>query len=409
MHSRLQWLCFTLISCPVLSQTSEKIPPPPGPFQIGRIGYHWVDDSRRESDTRDRTGHRELMVYFWYPAAKSRSPAPAVYLPGARQFDCNPDVQAGMQRYYGDNWPAILSGKLHGHAMDQVAVARRAKPLPLIIFSHGAGNSAFNYTALIEDVVSHGYVVATIEHTFAAKAVWFPDGRVVPESDDTPPAGLSAEELSKWRGARITAGVDEGAADIRFVFDRIIALNRDAAHFLLAGRIDSMRVSPMGHSAGAEFSARACQLDSRFKACVDLDGGMVPVAALPLAADGATMKAPLLFLEAYHPESTMGGLSHETIVGYYNKREEQLRDCPKGTYAVVLRSPGIAHPSFSDIPLLRASEKDYPDRSVALHNLDLIRSFVRDFLARSLKGEKAPLLERGSSPLPEASVQPYGR
>jgi hypothetical protein len=61
------------------------------------------------------------------------------------------------------------------------------------------------------------------------------------------------------------------------------------------------------------------------------------------------------------------------------------------------------------MPLLFAGQRDYPERPAALHNLDLIESFVRDFLARNLKGEKAPLLEAGSSPLPEATVQPYGR
>jgi hypothetical protein len=409
MRSRLRWLSFVLISCPVLSQTTEKIPPPTGPFPIGRVGYHWVDRSRPDPHTQDRAGRRELMVYFWYPAARSHSTASAAYLPGAPQFDKNPEAQARMRRSFGDNWPAILSGTLHGHAVDQAAVARSAKPFPLVIFSHGAGSTGFNYTALIEDVVSHGHVVAAIEHTFAAKAVWFPDGRVVQVADDAPPAGLSAAERTKWRGALITEGIDEGAADVRFVFDQVVALNHDPEHFLLAGLVDATRTAPMGHSAGAEFSARACQIDSRFRACVDLDGGMVPVAALPLAADGATMKPPLLFLEAYHPESTMGGLPHDTIVKYYEKREEQLRECPKGTYAVVLRSPGIAHPSFSDIPLLFAGQQDWPAPSVALHNLDLIRSFVRDFLARSLKSEKAPLLEGGSSRLPEATVQPYGR
>jgi hypothetical protein len=348
------------------------------------------------------------MVYFWYPAAKGHYTA-AAYLPGAPQFDRNPEAQARMRRSFGNNWPAILSGTLHGHAVDQAAVARSARLFPLVIFSHGAGSTGFNYTALIEDVASLGYVVAAIEHTFAAKAVWLPDGRVIQASDDTPPAGLSAEERSKWRGARITEGIDEGAADVRFVFDQVVALNHDPDHFLLAGRVDATRAAPMGHSAGAEFSARACQIDSRFRACIDLDGGMVPVAALPLAADGATMKPPLLFLEAYHSESTMGGLQHDAVLKYYEKREEQLRECPKGTYAVVLRSPGISHPSFSDIPLLFAGQQDYPAPSIALHNLELIRSFVRDFLAHSLKGEKAPLLERGGSPLPEATVQPYGR
>ena len=164
-----------------------------------------------------------------------------------------------------------------------------------------------------------------------------------------------------------------------------------------------------GHSAGAEYAARACQLDARFRACVDLDGGMVPVAALPISNDGATMKVPLLFLEAYHPESTMGGLPHERIAEYYKTREEQLQNCPRGTYAVVLRSEGIAHPSFSDIPIFFAGRDEYPTTAVALRNLELIEHFIRAFLDKTLKGGNTPLLDGGSAPIPEATVQKYGR
>jgi hypothetical protein len=418
MRRAILLLAFDVISFPMRGQTVE-FPAPTGPYKIGRIGFDWVDASRPDHNSHDPSAHREMMVYFWYPAAKSHTAVPTAYLPGARQFESMPEVQARFRRSYGEHAARLmLSGSLHTHALDGAPIAKSAKPFPLIIFSHGAGSNGFNYTALIEDVVSHGYVVAAIEHTYAAKAVLFPDGRVVQIFNETAPAGLSAEERAKWRGSRITEGINEGAADVRFVLDRVIALNRDPAHFLLAGRVDPMRAAPMGHSAGAEFSARACQIDARFKACVDLDGGMVPVAALPIAPDGARMKPPLLFLEAYHPESTMGGVPHETIAAYYKTREEQLEDCPQGTFAVVLRSPGIAHASFTDIALLLAGEPDpqalpqvirYPERSAALHNLDLIRRFVRDFLARNLKGEKAPLLESDPSPLHEATVQPYGR
>jgi hypothetical protein len=61
----------------------------------------------------------------------------------------------------------------------------------------------------------------------------------------------------------------------------------DAGKFLLAGKVDLSRVAAIGHSAGAEYAAHACQLDARIKACVDLDGGMVPIAALPDSGDGA--------------------------------------------------------------------------------------------------------------------------
>jgi len=163
----------------------------------------------------------------------------------------------------------------------------------------------------------------------------------------------------------------------------------------------------MGHSAGAEFAARACQLDDRFKACVDLDGGMVPIAALPEYPDGATIRQPLLFLEVNHDEAHMGG-THAQHLDYFKKREQQLEMCPRGTYAVVLRSPAIVHGSFSDYALLAAGDrKDEIDK--ALHNLDLIETYIRAFLERTLNHEKGTLFDANHAANPEAEVSAYGR
>ena len=156
-----------------------------------------------------------------------------------------------------------------------------SRRLPVVVFSHGLGGTGFNYTCLIEDLVSRGYVVASIEHTYTASAVWFPDGRVVPRHAENPPTGLSSEERFKWMVARTMEEISQGAADVRFVLDQIRRANGNREQLLLAGRLDLNRVAAMGHSAGAEFATRACQLDRRFNACVDLDGGMVPLAAIP--------------------------------------------------------------------------------------------------------------------------------
>jgi dienelactone hydrolase len=355
-----------------------RIPVPAGRFGIGRVGYDWIDASRKTP--------RELMVYFWYPTPDKS--AKGSYWAGARQMDSNPETRAPMAREFGDKWPSMVSGAIFSHAAEGVPAAKSSRLFPVVIFSHGLGSTGFNYTCLIEDLVSRGYVVAAIEHTYVAKAVWFPDGRVVARDKER------AEDL-----------IEEGAADVRFVLDRLGRVNRDGKRFLLAGRVDLTQVAAMGHSAGAEFAARACQLDGRFKACVDLDGGMVPVSALPIAPDGAKLKQPLLFLEAYHdPEKGMGA-THAQVLEYLKKKDEQLRGLPSGSYAVVLKSPDIAHPSFSDVPLLFAGQNGYPELNRVLHNLDLIETFTREFLGKYLKHEKAPLLD-GRQQLAEATVEP---
>jgi dienelactone hydrolase len=369
------------------------------------MGFDWTDPSR--SDDHDSTRQRELMVYFWYPTAKSPK-ARGQYLPGAAQMDAKPEIQKLMSGEFGDAWTAIVSGEISSHAIEHSPIANNSRrPFPVVIFSHGIGGSGFEYTVLIEDLVSHGYVVASIEHTYTAGAVWFPDGRIVAQRNGSPPEGLSQSERMQWMMKRVSMGINEGSADVRFVLDRLAQINHDKQQFGLAGAIDLTRVAAMGHSGGAEFAARACQQDSRIKACVDLDGAMIPVAALPLYDDDRTMRQPLLFLEAYHPANQMGG-PPDQMANYEKIKRQQLQELRRGSYDVVLHSSGIAHPSFSDVPLLFHGQDGYPEPSIAINNLGLITGFIRAFLDTTLLGEQQPPFDGSTSPVPEAVVTAYG-
>jgi predicted esterase len=385
------------------STATPQIPSPSGPFGIGRTGYHWTDSSRLDDYEPKRK--RELMVYFWYPTAKSYG-AKGQYLPGSAQMDALPEIHKLMSHEFGNVWSPIVSGEISSHALDHAPITGSRAPFPVVTFSHGLGSTGFQYTVLIEYLVSHGYVVASIEHTYTAKAIWFPDGRIVTQHDDSP-AGLSQSERLKWMMRQTSVLISEGAADVRFVIDRMTQLNHDKQQFELAGVIDLKRVAAMGHSAGAEFAARACQQDSRIQACVDLDGGMAPVAALPLYDDNRTMRQPLLFLEAYHPDNRMGG-APDQIAEYKKVKEQQFQRLRPGSYDVVLHSPEIAHPSFSDVPLLFHGEDGFPETPIVLHNLDLITQFTRAFLDKTLLGQQQPLFDGRSSPVPEAIVTAYG-
>jgi predicted esterase len=286
-------------------------------------------------------------------------------------------------------------------------VAKTPARLPLVVFSHGLGGTSFGYTWLIENLVSHGYIVAAIEHTGAAVTVWFPDGRLVPFREAPVSANSSPSDQMRERMQMISAGIAEGADDVRFVLDRITELNKTGAEqFALKGRIDLSRFAAMGHSAGAEFAARACQLDDRLKACIDLDGAMVPFAALPIYPDHKTMKQPLLFLEAYHPPLQMGG-PPDQLNEFFSVKENQLNTCcPAGTYDVTIKSPGIAHPSFSDMPVLFAGEDGYPASELVSHNIDLIEKFVLAFLDNNLtSAQKSNVFD---SPDLETEIKPYG-
>jgi len=386
---------------------APRLPAPSGPYGIGRIACDWTDSSRLDSLGPDPKRNRELMVYLWYPIARPSGEVHGVYLPGAKLIDVDPELGRNMREGYGEIWPQILSGAVYSHVVENASVANGAKRFPVVIFSHGLGGSGFGYTALIEAMVSNGYAVATVDHPGAADVVVFPDGRLAPMLHDAPPADLTPAQRMQRMMDRVGKGIDVGAADERFVLDRLAQENaRDAKHFALAGRLDLNQVAVMGHSAGADFAARACELESRFQACVDLDGAMVPVAALPEYPDGKTIQHPLLYLETPYDEAHMFG-THEQHLAFFKKQEEQLSQCPRDSYDILLNPPGMTHGSFSDTFVLHAGNT--PQQAAqALHNLALTQSYILAFLDKNLRHMPAPLLDDPNATHPEATLQHLG-
>jgi dienelactone hydrolase len=348
------------------------------------------------------------MVYVWYPASSRAGDVKGPYFPGAKEMEADPALQRRMRDEFGIHWPSIVSRAITSHASEGAQAIPKPNRLPVVIFSHGNGSTSFNYASLIEDLASNGYVVAAIEHTHTSVAVHFPSGRNVPFQNQKMPAGLSRAERLQWMMNSATAAIAEGAADIQFVKERLAQLNAtDSRSFPLARRLDMRRIAAMGHSAGGAFATRACQLDSSLGACVNLDGGMPPVAALPVFPDAAAMKQPLLLLEPQATESSMFGTKEE-IQAYLRKKEQQLQGSAPGSYHVILKAPGIAHPSFSDTPIFFAGTDGYPPIGSVRHNHRLIQSFIRAFLDKNLKGQKASLLDEPSRAHPETTVQRYG-
>jgi pimeloyl-ACP methyl ester carboxylesterase len=198
--------------------------------------------------------------------------------------------------------------------------------------------------------------------------------------------------------------ITEGARDEVFVLSKLAEMNSERAHkFSIEGRLDIDRVAAIGHSSGGAFATLACQMDQRFKACISLDGALPPVAAFPEYGKGFTQ--PVLLLEIDHSGQPRGfDAAQETE--YIKKKEAQLKACPIGSYDVVLKSAGLNHASFSDVPLLFANGKR-TETGEALHNLLATQAFTRSFLDKSLS-DGAGRLFNNPSEYPGTLVTPYG-
>src|SRR5215475_12638094 len=135
------------------------LPATTGPFAVGKTTVHWMDESRVEPLSPNHEP-RELMVDIWYPAEPS-SAAPANYLDAAgyeRAVGAD-----GFQNFFRDASETLRQG-VKTHAFASAPYARSAEQSPVLIFSPGGGMVREVYTAQLEDLASHGYVIAAVSH-----------------------------------------------------------------------------------------------------------------------------------------------------------------------------------------------------------------------------------------------------
>src|SRR5256714_1749996 len=369
------------------------LPAPTGAFGVGRVTVHWPDRSRVEPLAADRR-HRELMVDVWYPAEPRAGPAAAYLEPSVFEQQQTAERLKGSLRNVYDN---IKAGRVQTHAVQGAPFARSAKHSPVLIFSHGGGEARETYTAQLEDLASHGYVVAAITHTYEAVLAAFPDGRhiVLAPNRWPPPARSSIEGLP----ASEEANADRlrwWADDIRFVLNNLSRENRVAGSSRLqfAGHLDLSRIGAFGHSAGGQAAAHACQVDRRLRACLNQDG-LSGFAPYYLDGSGWGMdQAFMLMARAPRQDPPkdeelaamkMTRQQAEALLERLKARQEAtLRRTGKGSYVVVFESKTTTHADFGDLPLLQSRSRDEAEKRARF--VGVVRSYTRAFFDKYLRG-----------------------
>jgi hypothetical protein len=407
--SEILFFAIFWISLPPVSVFSQKahqgiqLPHASGRYGVARVGYDWVDRARPETYAQDSTARREIMVYVWYPTVRgSGSRVLSEYLPHADAIAKTlNDVPGKIEEFWGESWVSIFSGTVLGETYEQAPISPGTERFPVLIFAPGFATPSTSYTTLIEEVVSQGFIVASIEPTYDVAAVAFPDGRIIPfraqwqPGAEPPPSGETWQQFLDRLHAFDVPHVETWSADIRFVIDQLSALEKrgkEVAPF--AGRTDLQNIGTWGHSLGGRAAVRACQLDSRAKACLDADGA---------AAEGASLlpTQPFMWIDVYHEPATEAQLAVHKITqkeweNYHRTRleatEKRMHDCLGDCYHLSIRVPGTDHYSFSDSPLLSAaSRKDF---DAAVHALQPLEAYTIAFFDKYLKHMDVPLLDR---------------
>ena len=224
-----QWNLVRLSSTPL----GPALPAPSGPYATGRSTFDWVDESRDETSTPGRSGKRELLVHLWYPTPRVGGKAP--YLPDAERMMA--DLPSGA---------AETIRTLEIAAQPGAPILRLNGRRPVVIFSPGQGVKTLLYSALQQDLASHGFVVAAIEHPYDAPVVVFPDGRTV---RPLPKSALAPRQVQVSDLVAQQEAADYRARDMLFVKRQLAGLNQ-AADGPFGNSLNLSEVSVVGHSLG---------------------------------------------------------------------------------------------------------------------------------------------------------------
>jgi platelet-activating factor acetylhydrolase isoform II len=385
-----------MFSALLLLAISATLPAPTGRLAVGRVTVEWVDRSRIEPLSPDH-GYRTLMVDVWYPAdASSASLAP--YLDGAA-FERALGA-AGLRRQVGGAYDAIREGRVQTHAVAGASFSRAVARAPVLVFSPGGGLVREVYAAQIEDLVSHGYIVAAISHPYDAIVTVYPDDHWITYDPKRWP------EIPDFPGRWNLNQLEWHAKDIRFVLDELERANHAGTPGLpFAGHLDFGRVGAFGHSFGGVAAAQACQSDRRIRACLNEDG-LAGKAPFNLDAGAWGMNQRFMLIQRAGdpgppPDEELAKMkitrerAYELLGRLDRDHDAALQAVRGGSYEVVLTRANTTHMDFTDLPTLGAQTQAEADLHARV--MSVVRRWTLAFFDESLRGTRSALLEHAAS------------
>ena len=345
---------------------SAAVPPPTGQSVVGTRVLELRDSAR--SDPYAATAlTRDVAIRLWYPVSTH-----------SNQVCKTAEYTSPAVWNYFAHLLGVAAFPVSTNSCLNAVVAEGVHPV--VVFSPGFTGTSSDYTFLMEDLASRGYIAVAVDHTYEATAVEFPGGRLVRSVVGSHLGGSMPQDT-----ASLSLALDVRLKDLKFVLGQIALMNsrHDSP---LAGRFDLSKIVVAGHSLGG-LTALLTISDPHIKGAVLID----PV--LPDVLPGRTNK-PVLILAA---DRQNWAIDECTL--WNNLQGPRL--------AVTLQ--GTEHIALSDwIWLTKDAVQTGP--MGPQKTMSAMRDYIGAFLDGNLRGEPAhPLLSGPSLDYPDARVMVQGQ
>ena len=337
------------------------LPEPSGDLNVGTVVCDFTDKTRVETFSQEEGISRKIAVQFWYPTDRTGSKALGD-ISGA-------PVSAVQQNY------------------------------PVLIFSHGAFGMRRSNTSTLRELASHGYIVASIDHTYHAFYSSFPDGSSVlvnptflSDVQKVQTDSLSAEETfaltHDWLKLR--------TADIALVMDSLKSGDLGVEGALLNGHMDLAKIGLFGHSLGGAAAAQVCRERKDVGAALVMDGTMIgDITGISsdhkeTITDDSFTKPLMLMYGALYLEPEAKTTAYLSNIRAYSRAADAV-------YSLCIKESG--HLNFTDLPrispflagLLGVGTID------SLECINIVNAYSLAFFDKHLKGQPSSLLDGTAS------------
>jgi predicted dienelactone hydrolase len=347
------------------------LPNPGGSYSVGTETFHWVDSSRMEWFTDENPNDvREIIVQVWYPAFKNAKMNPEPYLDF---IDLRAKTLAGAGAI-PEFFPSHLN-HIYTNSFKNIPIIKSDQLMPVVIFSHGITGTRHLHQAMYEFLVSRGFIVLALDHSFDANLTIFPDGHLADYRSNITGHPDSLNVRTMQMNTRV--------ADISFILDQLDKIQSGKIESQINAKIDLEMVAVGGHSYGGSTATVVSQRDNRIKACFSLDSWISPI---PQETIDDGIHIPFLFMG----RPTWDGSDYP---GNYPRLDSLMAHSSNPKYRLIIK--GTKHLDYSDIPLFSpiiGYVLDVGSNPAAL-TVSLINELVHGFLVKHLLGESNDIFD----------------
>lgn len=364
-----------------MTQATIQLPRPTGFHSVGVITYFLHDMSRQYNDKQGRP----LLVRIYYPAIETERDYPP-YLADTMHLYKEKIVRTSGIALED----LVYLDAIKDWAMPDAPINTEHAPFPVLLFSPGFLMASQLYSALIEEMASHGYVVIAMNHTDACWPVMFPNGlspALAPEFVNifSNPEQSCIETFDRVQETWIQ--------DIEFVLSWLH--NQSLKKFL-----DFSCMGIFGHSFGGSTATEAVRRFNVFKAMANLDSMLFG------AEWNAPFQTPSLFVIAEkqltHEDALKVGLTIEQCDSLLARSSKKVFDqLSAQSFCVTIKNTD--HASFVDSKLIKSPLSK--SKINPLRCIEITRALLVDFFDSYLRNKQMMMLKEEHSKFPDILLQ----